>query len=120
MKRSILIVDDDELLSGLLQDYLEADGHEVSCCHNGPDAIRLSKERHFDIILTDYHMPGLNGAEVTATIRKRFVDSFIIGYSGKMMKNKFIAAGADVFIQKPFHVPELVSLIRRGTNNIDR
>ncbi len=113
MKKSILIVDDDKLLSELLQVYLEADGHEVLCCYNGHDAIRLSKEQNFDVILTDYHMPGLNGAEVIATIRSRFADSFIIGYSGKLMKNKFLAAGADVFVQKPFNFQELVSLIRR-------
>ncbi len=113
MRKSILIVDDDELLSGLLQDYLEADGHEVSCCYNGHDAIRLSQERNFDVILTDYYMPGLNGAEVAETIRNRFMDSFIIGCSGRMMKNKFLAAGADVFVQKPFNFLDLVSLIRR-------
>lgn len=118
MKKSILIVDDDELLSGLLQDYLEADGHEVSCCYNGHDAILLSKELNFDVILADYHIPGLNGAEVAATIRSRFANSFIVGCSPKLMKNTFLAAGADAFVQKPFNFRELASLIRRHTNDI--
>jgi CheY-like chemotaxis protein len=111
--KSILIVDDDELLAGCLQNLLGAEGHVVSCCRNGIDALELLKVRSFDIIVTDYHMPRMTGAEFTEQARNRMVDSLIVGYSGHGMKNDFVKAGADFFLLKPFELSELLSLIKR-------
>ena len=111
-KKSILIVDDDELLTGYLQTYLREEGHVVSCCHNGMDALELLKVRSFDIIVTDYHMPRMTGAEFTEQVRNRMVDSLIVGYSARGMKNDFVKAGADFFLLKPFELSELLSLIK--------
>lgn len=112
-KKSILIVDDDPLLSKCIQGVLEAHGHEVACCPNGVVAMNLLREQPFDIILTDYHMPEMTGAQFTNIVRSRLSAPLIIGYSGYMMKTEFLQAGANVFLQKPFEFSELLSIIKQ-------
>ena len=100
IKRSILIVDDDQLLSEGIRRMLEVDGHAVSCCHNGTDAIKLSKEQHYDVVLTDYHIPGLKGDSVCRLLRGQNPDIFIGGCSSEQRHEDFLSAGADMFISK--------------------
>jgi CheY-like chemotaxis protein len=100
IKRSILIVDDDQLLCGAIQRLLEINGHVVSCCHNGSDAIKLSKEHHYDVVLTDYHMPGMKGDSVCRLLRCQNPSIFIVGCSSEQRHEDFLSAGADMFISK--------------------
>jgi len=100
IKKSILIVDDDELLSRAIQRLLERCGHIVSHCENGLDAVKLSKERDFDTFLIDYNMPELTGDEVCRMIRHHRPDRYIVGYSGEPKEQDFIDAGANKFISK--------------------
>lgn len=113
MKKKILIVDDDERLVDGLQRFLTAEGHTVSYCYSGDEAMDLPGEDGFDVILADYYMPGMNGAEVAKKMRGRFENSLIIGCSGRTKGKEFLLAGADVFLEKPFSLKELVSLIDR-------
>jgi CheY-like chemotaxis protein len=99
-KKKILIVDDDKVLSGAIQGLMEAYGHAVSCCDNGLDAISLSNERNFDMILIDYHMPGMTGDVVCKLIRYHRPDAYIIGFSSEPRDRDFIDARANKFIHK--------------------
>lgn len=99
-KKSILIVDDDQLFSKAIQGLLEGYGYAVLCCHNGLDAIKLSKERSFDMILTDYHMPGMTGDLVCRSIREERPDAYIVGFSTASKNRAFISAGATMSITK--------------------
>ncbi len=110
--KTILIIDDDIVLSEALQFSLESDGHEVTCCDDGVTAIALSRGKSFQVIIADYNMPGLNGCEIVSILRKRFANSFIIGYSGGWKEKDFLEAGADYFLKKPFEYPEINSLIK--------
>ena len=112
IKKTILIVDDDKLISGALKRFLEGSGHIVSCCYNGMDAIEVSKERNYDVILTDYYMPGINGDEVCRLLRQHNPDVYIIGCSSDAeRKQDFLNAGANVFLNKEELVQDLVHLI---------
>jgi len=112
IKKKILIIDDDIMISEALQVSLESDGHEVICCDDGMTAIELSRGKSFQIIITDYNMPGMNGPQIVSILRRRFVHSFIIGYSGEMKEKDFLEVGADYFLKKPFDYSEIKSLIR--------
>jgi CheY-like chemotaxis protein len=57
--------------------------------------MELLKIHNFDIILTDYHMSQMTGAEFTEQARNRLIDSLIVGYSGHIVKDDFIKAGAE-------------------------
>ncbi len=112
IKKTILIVDDDKLVSGAIKRLLEDAGHVVTCCYNGTDAIKLSKELNYDVILTDYYMPGMNGDEVCRLLRHDNPDVYIIGCSSDEERNRdFLDAGADVFIMKDQLVQNLVHVI---------
>ncbi len=115
IKKSILIVDDNELLTGAIQGLLEEDGHVVSCCHSGSEAIALSKEQNFDVILTDYHMPGMKGDVICRLLRHRYPDVFIIGCSSEYQEKAFLSAGADIFIKKDLLVQNLALLMKSRT-----
>jgi len=64
IKRTILIVDDDELMSETTQNRMLADDHMVSCCFNRTESIKLSKEQNYDVISTDHHTFGMTVHEV--------------------------------------------------------
>jgi len=110
-RKSILIVDDEELFATILRRLLEREGYIISYCNKPSDAILLSQKRKFDIIVTDYNMPEMNGADFTRAMRNRFDDSFIIGLSSERRESAFLAAGANAFFEKPIEYRELSSMI---------
>jgi len=67
-ERRILIVDDEVNIRVLLSEELSPIGH-VSCCSNGPEALRELKENQLDIVITDFKMPGMDGNELTKKIK---------------------------------------------------
>ncbi len=111
VRKTILVVDDDKTISGLLRDMLESDGFEVRCCNNGRSALELSKERCFDVIVADYHMPGGNGADIVRSFRCRCSDALIVGLSAEPKGEEFKEAGADIFFKKPCLFRELLAII---------
>ncbi|HUL00633.1 MAG TPA: response regulator [Nitrospirota bacterium] len=112
IKRSILIVDDNKLLTDALQILLEDDGHTVICCHNGLDAIELSKKQNFDVVLTDYRMTDMKGDVVCKLLRFHRPDVFLIGCSTDNQDKDFLRAGADIFIRKDQLVQDLPLLMQ--------
>jgi DNA-binding response OmpR family regulator len=115
-KKSILIVDDEQLFGVILTRFLEKEGYVVSFCKNPSDALLLSQKLNFDIIMTDYDMPGMNGADFSKRMRYRFSDSLIIGLSCETRENAFLAAGADAFFEKPVDFRKLISMLRQNDN----
>ncbi len=115
MKPEILIVDDNPLTRKILKAYLEAEGFSVDGCESGNAALSLAKERQFGIFVIDYRMPGMNGDEVTALLRKQQPKALILGYSFELKEQEFFKAGADAFIMKEELNKQLVPLIRAYT-----
>jgi CheY-like chemotaxis protein len=99
-KKTILVVDDNKLLSETIQRYFEEYGHTVSSCQSGSDALKLLKERTFDLIFTDYNMPKMNGAALCKILRRDYPLALIVGFSSEHRKNDFLDAGADAFVLK--------------------
>jgi CheY-like chemotaxis protein len=113
-KKIILVIDDDQNMREMLSTVLGALGFEVHCRHDGNAAVHFAEEWCFPIVITDYRMPGLNGIEVTRQLRVRCPGVFIIGASAEDKEQDFARAGADAFLKKPFHIPELISLIGKA------
>ena len=110
-KKTVLIIDDDTAISGFLYEMLLSDGFEVSCCDDGMPALELAKEKCFDVVITDYRMSGMDGVEITKSLRLRCPGSFIVGISAECQGKNFIDAGADAFLKKPFPIKDLISII---------
>lgn len=110
-KKNVLIVDDTPQIREFLFHLLQADGFEVYTCEDGISALNEAIKRNFDVIITDYRMPYMNGVEVTKNLRTRFPASIIIGISMENVKDEFLGAGADAFLFKPFKYDELMEII---------
>jgi CheY-like chemotaxis protein len=120
---SVLIIDDDKIARDILETLLEMQGFDVRCCDSGPSAVELLQTMSFDIIVSDYRMPHMNGDEVVKLLRYHYPDIFIIGMSIEDMGPAFYMAGADAFINKQQLVSELSTLLdtiklANGDNNI--
>ncbi|MBV8036134.1 MHYT domain-containing protein [Roseateles sp.] len=117
----VLAVDDVPNNLELLQMTLERGRHSVTTAHNGEDAIRLCTDQHFDIVLMDLQMPGLDGLEATRRIRvveqaQRRKSVPIIALSASVLekdRRDARAAGMDGFASKPLELPRLYNEIAR-------
>jgi DNA-binding response OmpR family regulator len=99
--KNLLLIDDDKLFSDTIQLVLQADGYEVSCCDSGSQALNLLQDKCFQAAIVDYHLPGMNGAEITSLLRSRSPHTLIIGFSLDNKEKEFLGAGADTFYPKP-------------------
>lgn len=111
VKRSVLVIEDIPPVREALCSILESDGFEVSGCGDGTSALAAAAEKDFQIIITDYRMPNMNGVDVAKELRRRFPLSVIIGLSSDDKSNDFLTAGADAFLSKPYRYGDLVNII---------
>jgi DNA-binding response OmpR family regulator len=111
----ILIVEDEPRIVSFLEKGLRANGFSTTSVADGRDAAEMATDEHFDLVLLDLGLPGLNGREVLRRIRARGerlrvivltalddVESTVAGLEG----------GADDYVTKPFRFDELLARIR--------
>ena len=109
----ILTVDDEERIRALIRKYAEFEGHEVTEAADGMEAVKLCREKTFDIIIMDIMMPELDGFSAVREIRK-FSDTPIIMLSARgeeYDKLNGFGLGIDDYVVKPFSSKELMMRI---------
>ena len=116
MRESILIVEDEEDIALLVAINLEAEGYECHTVGRGDDAVELAPKLRPDLILLDLMLPGLDGVEVCRRLRQdpRTAPVGIIMLTARSSPADRIAgleAGADDYVDKPFHVDELLARV---------
>ena len=117
MPKRILIVDDDVQILGMLKITLKdwCSDCQIVLAGNGLEALRLieaieDRTQPFDIILTDYEMPHMNGQDLAQEIRQKWPNIHIILMSGKQLDNNFqeeTSSEFDGFIRKPFIMQQI-------------
>lgn len=118
----ILVVEDDEGICMLLEEYLQDNGFDVKCVHDGTNAIRRFERGTFDLILLDVMLPGLSGLEVLDRVRRTSMVPVILltALGEEADRVRGLDRGADDYIVKPFSPRELLariqSLLRRAGN----
>lgn len=114
MSAHILIVEDEEKLARFVELELLHEGYEVSKVFNGRDAYQLAISEHFDLILLDVMLPGLNGLEVLRRISMENPTPVILLTARDAVMDKVagLDAGAVDYITKPFAIEELLARIR--------
>lgn len=115
----ILIVDDDAISRELLRHALEDAGYEVVMARDGDEALQRFENERIRFVITDWEMPGLSGLELCRRIRRRSLHGYVylILLTGRSMSREIVegmSAGADDFIVKPYHGPELLVRVRAG------
>lgn len=117
----ILIVDDDPLISELVVDMLAMDGYEVDTAPNGMDALDKLQNQRYDLIVTDLHMPKLDGSGFyRELIERRLHPSkkiiFLTGTTGGSEEHRFVQESGLPLLLKPFNVIEMIELVRNVLN----
>ena len=119
----ILIVDDDEALSVIIQQLLNREGYETRCAHSTPEAYRQFLKFRPGLVISDLHMPEEDGIELMRRIR-RIADVRTIYMSGdlgrfddklKAEREKYPIA----FIEKPFVRGDLLCLVTEMEKSLD-
>ena len=115
-KLNILIVEDGRSQREMLRDFLISEGHNVKEAGNGEEAIKMVLASHFDLILLDYKMPGMDGMEVLKEVKRinHEIDVVIITAYGTIETAvEAIKVGAIDYITKPVELDELLLLVDR-------
>jgi diguanylate cyclase (GGDEF)-like protein len=113
---SILSVDDDAEMLGLLNEVVSQLGHTSVTAVDGLDALDKFGEGQFDIVITDISMPRMDGIELTKRLKADLDDIDVLvvtGYQAEYKYTDVIELGASDFISKPFNVNELEAKINR-------
>ena len=116
----ILLAEDNPVNQLLASAYLKKMGHVVDTVSNGQDAVAAVRNTAYDLILMDVHMPDLDGLEAAAQIRARAAGAHrnvpIIAVTADVMRGdreRFLAAGMNDHIAKPFDYRSLAEVVRR-------
>lgn len=111
---SILVVEDEEGVRDLMVQLLEMGGYSAIAVDNGLDAISIFKQEHYDLVFTDFRMPGLSGADVTRAIKafnSQIPVVVVTGWDPDAFRDELECAGVDHILQKPFDMDDVLRLV---------
>ncbi len=113
---TILVADDDALVRQLLSHFLTKAGYEVIECRDGAETLRKVAETRADLLVLDYEMPDMNGAEVCERIREvpdavQMPIILLTAHGGGEHEVESLGAGANDFVTKPVNLPVLKARI---------
>ena len=120
-KISILIVDDEDSVRDSLYNWFIEDGYRVECAEDAKKALSMLESDHFDIILGDIKMPGMDGLEMLKRIKALKKDSIVIMMTAFATVDTAVQAlkdGAFDYVTKPFDPDDLSHLIRNASKQI--
>ncbi len=115
MSVHILIIDDDATIRYLIHEFVEMAGYYSVVASSAEEAITLLEKQRFDVAISDIMLPGMDGLELTAFIKKNYDTDVIVitGYSGEYSYEEAIDRGASDFVFKPVRFEELLLRLRR-------
>jgi len=115
----ILVVDDDPLVIRLIIDTLIVEGYDVDSAENGAAALEKLRHAHFDLILSDLHMPQLDGVGLYRALTEgqghpvpRII--FMTGSVGASDLHRFLKETGLPLLRKPFSLAELQQIVRQA------
>jgi CheY-like chemotaxis protein len=117
--RSVLIVDDEDNITELIESALSASGYDTECRNDGGPAIDLLRDKEYDILICDLHMPGTSGREVMEWVRSNRPNVRTLLLSGDVAgreTEEIAKAYGAHFLPKPFSVAELRRAVQRLTS----
>jgi DNA-binding response OmpR family regulator len=114
---TVLVVDDEQAITGVIEALLLKEGYKVLLAHDGQSGASLAAEIHPDIIILDITMPKLDGYATAELIRKTpGLESvpiiFLTGRTASEDGGRAFEAGGDSFVRKPFTGKQIIDLVK--------
>ena len=117
--KRILVVDDEPFVCDAVRMMLVFDGHEVETANSGHEALALLDNAKFDVVITDFAMPGMKGDELAVAIKSRFPGQPIVmitAYAEMLQASGNPLTGVDFIISKPFLLENLRQAIAKAVS----
>lgn len=125
MRARLLLVEDDRDIAETLTDLLKSEGHEVETSHDGRQGLSMATEQHYDLLLLDVMLPGIDGFEICQAIRKQGFHGGILMLTARGLTDdrvRGLRTGADDYLVKPWEPKELLArveaLLRRTKKDV--
>lgn len=118
--KKILIVEDDEEMRALLEDFFLEEGFETDSVSNGSEAFRKLVHESFILVLTDVRMPGLTGLDILPGIRKLQPEIPIVvitAFGSEEIREKAFVRGATAYLEKPIQFYRLREIIHEALSS---
>lgn len=118
-KKNLLVVDDEEIILSVLAEDLNRDDLFVQTASNGEEAMNLLAKNHYNLIVTDLAMPGVDGIEVLRVAKQLDPTVCVViltGYGNMTSAIEALRLGADDYLLKPCESEELYYRISRCLN----
>jgi CheY-like chemotaxis protein len=110
----ILVAEDNKIQSFVINKLLKETGIQITNAYNGKEAVKLTSNGKFDIILMNIQMPSMDGFEATREIRKFNRDIIIIAETNwGGIREKCLENGFDDYIRKPFSGEAIIEVIKK-------
>ncbi len=118
---SILILDDEPIVSKRLKPSLEKKGYEVESFTRSADALQRIQERRFNIVITDLKMEGVDGMHFLTEVKEKFPETEVIvitGFATMATAKESFTKGVFDFLAKPFKLGEIAEVIAKAERKI--
>lgn len=114
----LLVVEDEKQLCDTVAKSLYDAGYEVDACYDGEEALEYILVENYDLIVLDLNLPGMDGMDILRELRQKNEDTKVLILSARSQiadKVEGLDAGANDYMEKPFHLQELEARIRSLT-----
>ncbi len=122
----ILLLEDDELFSSTLEDFLSEEGFCVDITQDGHNALELNYKKNYDLYIFDINVPKINGLELLENLRSIGDDTptiFLTSYKDKETIHSAFKNGCDDYMKKPVDLDELLfrikALLKRNNKSFE-
>ena len=114
----ILIIEDEKKLCEAIGKSLHSAGYEIDVCYDGREALEMIFIEEYDLIVLDLNLPGVDGMDILKLLRDENEETKVLILSARSQiadKVEGLDAGANDYMEKPFHLKELEARVRSLT-----
>jgi CheY-like chemotaxis protein len=118
-KGQLLVVDDEKAIQRVLAEALSFIGYDVTLAGNGLEATTLFLTGSYDLVMTDFQMPLMNGWQLSRVVKEQSPSTPVIvitGFCDDEQRKKLTTTSVDAIILKPFKLEEIENAVERLLN----